>query len=421
MFDKVDIVLTAGGGGNGVVSFRREKYVPFGGPDGGDGGNGGDVVLKADSGITDYRAFRNRGVYKASNGKHGEGKKKHGKNGENLILTVPVGTVVFRKADTGAGEVLADLDADGKQVVVARGGKGGLGNVHYTTSTRQAPELAQKGEAGEEFEVLLDLRLIADVGIIGYPNVGKSSLLASASAANPEIANYPFTTKEPMLGVVTVGNDDFVLAEIPGLIVGAHLGRGLGYDFLHHAIRTRLFIHLIDGSSASPVDDMIAVNNELSLYDPDLLNKPQIVVVNKVDMPEVKEKTGAIRDLFKEAGQDVMFISASTGEGVERLMAQAWDKLQAVLQSAPPAIAPEKIFRPRYKDTGISIHREGDTFIIEAPGLARVGSGTSETTPELLGYVRDQLVRMNYERLLRRAGIKPGDKVRCGSVEWEWF
>jgi len=421
MFDKVEIILRAGDGGDGAISFRREKFVPFGGPDGGDGGKGGDVIFKADNSMTDFRPFVNKGIYKAVAGKRGAGQKKHGKDGDDLVLNVPIGTVVFNKTGSGTPEVLADLYREGKQVIVAHGGKGGLGNVHFKTSTRQTPEMAQQGETGAEITVLLDLRLIADVGIIGYPNVGKSSLLAAASAAKPEIANYPFTTKEPVLGVVEMGYENFVLAEIPGLIVGAHQGRGLGHDFLHHAVRTRLFIHLVDGSSVSPIADMIAVNNELSLYDPALLQKPQIVAINKVDIPEVIEKIEELRNTFKQAGIDVTFVSAATGEGVGKLMAQVWDKLQSLVKATPasPEI-PEKVFRPQPRDAGINVRKEGDTFVIDAPGLVRMVSG-GEVTPELLGYVRDSLSRLGYERLLRRAGVKFGDKIRCGSVEWEWF
>ncbi|GAG33464.1 unnamed protein product, partial [marine sediment metagenome] len=248
MFDRAEIIVKAGDGGAGVVSFRREKFVPFGGPDGGDGGDGGDVIIMADSSITDLRAFRRKRVYRARHGQDGKGKKKHGKKGENLILTVPVGTVVLNKTQIGGDPFIADLEEAGQQLVVAGGGKGGLGNTHFASSTNQAPRIAQKGEAREEDSIILELRLIADIGIIGYPNVGKSTLLAVASAARPKIASYPFTTLEPVLGVAEVGQQSFVLAEIPGIIDGAHFGRGLGHEFLRHIMRTKLLIHLLDGS-----------------------------------------------------------------------------------------------------------------------------------------------------------------------------
>ena len=253
MFDRVGIEVKAGAGGDGVISFRREKFVPFGGPDGGDGGDGGDVIIMADSSVDSLRVFGRRRFYRAADGKDGKGKGKHGKKGENLILTVPVGTVVLRKTQIVDDALIADLKQPGQQVVVTKGGRGGLGNTHFASPTNQAPRIAQGGETGEENSIILEMRLIADVGIIGYPNVGKSTLLAAASAAKPKIASYPFTTCEPILGVAEVGQRSLVLAEIPGLIDGAHLGRGLGHDFLRHIVRTKILIHLVDGSAASPV------------------------------------------------------------------------------------------------------------------------------------------------------------------------
>jgi GTPase len=421
MFDKVEITLKAGNGGDGVVSFRHEKYVPFGGPDGGDGGKGGDVVFVADSGITDFRFFHNKGIYKASDGMRGSGKKKRGKDGDTLVLMVPVGTVMLRKAEIGGQGTIADLEHDGQRIVVLHGGKGGLGNTHFTTSIRQAPRFAQKGEIGQEITVVLDLRLIADVGIIGYPNAGKSSLLAAASAAKPEIADYPFTTKEPVLGVVYVNYDNYVLAEIPGLIDGAHQGRGLGHDFLQHAMRTRIFIHLINGTSKSPVGDMIAVNNELSLFDSALGKKQQIVAVNKIDLPEVKDKIPLIRESFKQAGIDVVFISAVTKEGVSKLMSLVWDKLQIVLKETPhEKEQPVKVFKPQPRGMNFSVRKEGNTFVVDAPDLARLVSGTGQQTPELFSHVYERLSKAGLDKVLRKAGAQPGDKVRCGSVEWEF-
>jgi len=290
MFDRTEIRIKAGDGGNGIVSFRREKFVPFGGPDGGDGGDGGNVIIKADATVTSLRLFKQRRFYRAADGKDGKSKRQHGKKGENLILAVPEGTVILCKTQIGGDALIDDLEQLGQQIVVAKGGKGGLGNIHFASSTIQAPQIAQKGEVGEEKDIILELRLIADVGIIGYPNVGKSTLLAAASAAKPKIASYPFTTCEPVLGVVEVGRDNFVLAEIPGLIDGAHLGRGLGHDFLRHILRTKILIHLIDGSSASPVEDMIQVNTELSLFDSSLKQKPQLLAVNKIDLPQVRTR-----------------------------------------------------------------------------------------------------------------------------------
>jgi len=288
VFDRVEIVIRAGDGGDGAVSFRREKHVPFGGPDGGDGGDGGNVVILADLSVTSLRMFKRKRVYRASKGEGGKGKKKHGKSGEDLVLRVPAGTIVLDKERSSDEALVADCAQAGQQAVVARGGRGGLGNTRFTSSTNQAPRIAQKGEVGEELSLILEMRLIADVGIIGFPNVGKSTLLAAASAAKPKIASYPFTTLEPVLGVVEVGLKSFVIAEIPGLIDGAHLGRGLGHDFLRHIMRTKILIHMIDGASASPVEDMVRVNAELSAFELTLAQKSQLVVINKIDLPQVQ-------------------------------------------------------------------------------------------------------------------------------------
>jgi GTP-binding protein len=345
MFDKVGIGVKAGDGGNGVVSFRREKFVPFGGPDGGDGGNGGDVIIMAEAAVTSLKMLVRKRYYRAAHGGKGGNKKRHGKKGENLLLTVPVGTIASYKTQIGDNAIIADLDHPGQQVVVAKGGKGGFGNSHFATATNQAPQIAQKGEVGEENSIILELKLIADVGLIGYPNVGKSSLLAAVSAAKPKIATYPFTTREPILGVVEVGELSFVLAEIPGLINGAHLGRGLGHDFLRHIMRTRVLIHLVDGSSPSPVDDMIRVNTELGLFDSALAQKPQLVAVNKIDLPQVRAHWDEIRDSFAGIGTKVLFVSAATGEGTAELMAEAMRLLKSVAK--PEAGKLKKVFHPQ--------------------------------------------------------------------------
>ena len=421
MFDRVEIVVKAGNGGNGVVSFRRERFVPFGGPDGGDGGDGGDVVIMADSGVTDLRAFKQKRVYRAGDGRNGKGKKKHGKKGENLILTVPVGTVVSYKTQIGGHGFIADLEQSGQQVVMAKGGKGGLGNTHFTSSTNQAPQIAQEGEVGEENSIILEMRLIADVGIIGYPNVGKSTLLATVSAAKPKIAQYPFTTREPILGVADVGQRSFVLAEIPGLIDGAHLGRGLGHDFLRHIIRTKILIHLIDGSSASPAEDMIRVNWELSLFDSALAKKPQLVVVNKIDLPQVQARLGEIKDAFSSAGTTALFISAATGEGIPEIMAEIIKMLEQVsAEKEAGERIPSKVFHPQPRRIDISVHKEGNTFVVVAPGVERIVARTDVASSEVQRQLNRQLQRLGVSKALEKAGAKPGDRVRCGNLEWEW-
>ena len=421
MFDKVEIEVKAGDGGDGVVSFRREKFVPFGGPDGGDGGDGGAVVIGADSGVTDLRVFKPKRFYRAADGKGGRSKRKHGRKGGNLILAVPVGTIVSYRTQISGDAFIADLEQTSQQVIVAKGGKGGLGNTHFVSSTNQAPQIAQKGEAGEETSIILELRLIADVGIIGYPNVGKSTLLAAASAARPKIASYPFTTRAPVLGVVEVGQQIFVVAEIPGLIDGAHLGRGLGHDFLRHIMRTKILIHLIDGSSAAPAEDMIQVNAELNLFDSALAHKPQIVAVNKIDLSQVKARLAEIKDVFSSAGTAVFFVSAATGEGVAELMAETMKLLgQVAIKTELGEKSPKKIFRPQPKGTGPKVHKEGDTFVVVAPALERIVARTGVATPEVRWQFQRHLIRVGLSKALEKAGIKPGDKVRCGTFEWEW-
>lgn len=419
MFDKVEIVVRAGDGGNGVVSFRREKFVPYGGPDGGDGGRGGDVVLLADLSVNDLRMYRMKRYHRAADGKDGAGKKKRGRSGDDMVLPVPVGTVVCNK--TKAAGFIADLNEPGQQVLVAHGGRGGWGNTHYASSTNQAPRVAQSGEPGEEVGIVLELRLIADVGIIGYPSVGKSSLLAAATAARPKIASYPFTTREPILGVVATEQQSFIIAEIPGLIEGAHRGRGLGYEFLRHIVRTRMLIHLVDGSTSSPLKDMLRVNDELALFDPSLEHKPQLVVVNKIDLPEVRARLDEIKDSFSQVGIAVYFISAATGEGVSKLMVVTLEMLKSLNSQAKAILeVPKKVFRPQPKGASLSVHKEGNTYIVLADGLERIAAGVGGDSHEVLLQLKRRLAKMGGIRALEKAGVRPGDKIRCGSLEWEW-
>lgn len=420
MLDKVEIKVKAGDGGDGAVTFRREKFVPYGGPDGGDGGKGGDVTVKADEGLTTLTFFHNKRLYKAENAGSGRRKKQHGKNGADLFLMVPTGTVVQTRDKLGEPVLLADLAEPGQQVVVALGGKGGLGNSHFASSTNQTPRLAEKGIPGEEKDIILELKLIADVGIIGYPNVGKSSLLASATRANPKIADYAFTTLEPMLGMVETAEERFVLCEIPGLIEGAHLGKGLGHDFLRHAVRTRVLIHLLDGASPSPVDDMIAVNNELSLFDASLSRKAQILVINKVDRPDVKERKVELKKTFKSIGIVPRFVSAASGEGVKELM----DEVLSLLQKAPAAEKPKEaevpVLRPRGRQINLRVEEEDGVFVVRSPELERLVAGSDVRDPEVKRQLGNRLNRPHIRHIMERAGLKPGDKIRIGDFEWIW-
>jgi len=421
MLDEVEIVVRSGKGGGGAVGFRREKFVPFGGPDGGDGGRGGDVVIMADSAVSSLLAFKRKRSFRAGDGRGGRNQKRHGRKGEGLVLMVPPGTVVMERAQTGDRNTVADLEHAGERVVVARGGEGGRGNTHFASSTNQAPQLAEKGEAGEEKAVLFELRLIADVGIIGYPNVGKSTLLAAASAARPEIAGYPFTTREPALGVAEVGERSFILAEIPGLIDGAHLGHGLGHDFLRHITRTKMLIHLIDGSSSSPCEDMAKVNAELGLFDPALGQKRQLTVVNKIDLPQVRRRLAEMENDLSAVGVSPLFISAASGEGVSRLLAETLKVLDEVMAAREATVRPPgRVFRPEPKPAPPKVLREGDTFVVLSSELERLIARLDMTGPGGRGQLSKQFERLGVSRVLRRAGVKPGDRVRCGNTEWEW-
>ncbi len=423
MFDKVTIRVRGGNGGDGAISFRREKYVPFGGPDGGDGGDGGRVILQADPSVTDLRTYRSMTVHHAANGGQGGGNKMSGKNGVNLVLKVPPGTIVSSAGESGLC-LLNDLESPGQEAVVATGGHGGRGDARFATSTTQAPHISEKGEPGQQLTLTLEMRLIADVGIIGQPNAGKSSLLAAASAANPKIADYPFTTIEPILGVVHVGEENtFILAEIPGLIEGAHLGKGLGHEFLRHAMRTRLLIHLLDGASPNPVEDMIKINHELTEFDPTLAAKPQILVLNKVDLPELADRLEEVKKHFKEVGLSPLFISAATGQGVPELMAEAYSRIAATMldQEDREAKNEETVFHPAPREPEIFVTKNENTFVVTAPFLERINGPQGVSNPDMLAYVRKHLERHNLRRLLLREGIKPGDKVRYGPIEWMFW
>jgi GTP-binding protein len=329
--DEARIYVTAGNGGNGCLSFRRERYIPKGGPDGGNGGKGGDVILLADAQLATLLDFSYPQQFRASKGVHGKGKDQTGKNGEDLIIRVPVGTLV---RDDQTGEVVQDLVFDGQRFVAAKGGRGGRGNARFATPTQRAPRRADKGEEGEECWLRLELKLLADVGLLGYPNVGKSTLLSKISSARPKIADYPFTTLVPNLGVVVrKERRPFVVADIPGLIEGASQGAGLGLTFLRHVERTTLLIHLLDiseGPSRDPITDFRALNNELKAYQPSLQEKRQILALNKIDLPWVRERATDVQDEFKKIGHRLCLVSGQTGEGVEELIEAVFEALEKV-------------------------------------------------------------------------------------------
>jgi GTP-binding protein len=419
LLDRVEIEVQAGDGGNGVVSFRREKYVPRGGPDGGDGGHGGSVVLVGDAALTTLAGFRRRRRYNAERGRHGEGGKRHGRSGEDLVIAVPVGTIVRRVGASEVGEVVADLTVPAQRVVVARGGKGGRGNARFATSTRQAPRIAERGQRGEGARVLLDLKLLSDVGIVGLPNAGKSTLLRGVSRARPKVADYPFTTLEPVLGVVEVGYESFVLADLPGIIEGAHEGAGLGHQFLRHVERTRVLVHLVDGSQPDPVGDLDTLNRELGWYSEELAHKRQQVVVNKLDLPEVRARRGELDARLRTLGHDPLFVSAATREGVPDLLGRLLELLSAIEVPAPP-VAEVPVLRPRGRQPRFTVTKGEGLFVVEGEGPVSLVEMMGVESEEARLEVRRRLTRMGVVPALRRAGMRAGDRVRFGSVEMEW-
>lgn len=352
MIDKSQIYVKGGDGGNGVVSFRREKYVPFGGPDGGDGGDGGSIYIMGASSIATLRQFRYQKNYRAGRGAHGKGKNMHGRRGEDLTIYVPVGTLVKRRIEDGSDVLVDDIVQHDQRVLVAGGGKGGRGNARFASPTDQAPRTAEQGGQGEEATLILDLKLIADVGIVGFPNAGKSTLVRAVSRATPKVADYPFTTLEPVLGVVEIGYRSFVIADIPGIIEGAHRGLGLGLDFLRHIERTKTIIQITDGSSDTVLSDLKAIEAEMEAYGEGLRDKPRIVAVNKIDIPDVRKRLQRIRSEIQDVGVDVYFISAATGEGVDELMKKTLEMLSradsaATIPSGQLEEAEFKVYRPR--------------------------------------------------------------------------
>jgi GTP-binding protein len=347
MLYKREIVVEGGFGGDGGISFRREKYAPFGGPDGGDGGDGGSVIIVASSNVVDLSLTGRQKKFKAGDGRRGSSWRKRGKKGEDLAISVPIGTIVSTKADSGQEIVLADLRTAGQKILTAKGGKGGRGNARFATAANQAPEIASKGEPGEERQVILEVKLITDICIVGLPNSGKSTLLSAVSRAKPEIADYPFTTSQPVIGVLPDDRRDFVIVELPGLIAGAHLGKGLGNEFLRHAVRSRLLIYLLDGSSPTISDDFRILDKEINLYK-DLSRKLKIVAVNKIDLPEVQARLPEVKRFFAKLGMPVFYISAVSGQAVLELVTKAMEMVdQASRDDEITSQEPITVFRPK--------------------------------------------------------------------------
>jgi GTPase len=425
LFDEATIYISSGSGGNGSATFRREKYVPRGGPDGGDGGRGGHVYLVADARLNTLRSFSERERFSAENGGHGGKQKRRGRQGNDLVIAVPPGTVVRTTID--GQEYSLDLERPGQRLLAARGGRGGLGNVHFTTSSRQAPRIAELGEPGQKLRLDLELKMIADVGLIGFPNAGKSTLLSVISAARPRIANYPFTTLQPNLGVVDVGIERFIVADIPGLIENAHQGQGLGFDFLRHIERTRLLLHVVDAAGVDgrdPLGDFHQINEELRLYHPALLERPQFVVLNKLDLPDAQERIAQLQRDLPVPRDRVFSISAATREGLDKLLAVVARHLRdmpVVPRDPVDPDEPELTWPlPEVDPEQYSVEREGDEWRVRGVKIERLVTMTNFAQPEALDRVQRVLSASGIAAALLKAGVQEGDTVAIAQARLTW-
>lgn len=421
--DYAKIIIKSGDGGNGAVSFRREKYVAAGGPDGGDGGRGGSIYFIVDPDSNTLVDFRFKKKFKAENGKNGEGARRYGKSGEDLYVKVPIGTLI---KDAETGKIIADLSHKGQKELILPGGRGGKGNSHFATSTRQAPRFSQDGEKGIEKEVILELKLLADVGLIGFPNVGKSTFLSKTTSATPKIADYHFTTLEPNLGVVKNDyGESFVIADIPGIIEGASNGTGLGLQFLRHIERTRLLLHVIDVSGIegrNPVDDFKTINEELKSYSEKLSKRKQIIVANKIDSMQDENLYNDLEKLAKENNIEIFKISAVTGEGISELL----KRVSQVLKELPKEelydeVEDKKVYTLQEEQEGYTIKKEDGIFVVDGPAVDRVMRRVNLEDNESMYYFQKCLNSLGVNQKLKEAGVQEGDTVNICGWELEWY
>ena len=416
--DKANITVKAGNGGNGLVSFHREKYVPDGGPDGGDGGKGGNIVFKADKTLSTLIDFAHKKVFTARNGEDGKARRSSGRKGEDLYINVPVGTVI---RDAKTNRVMKDMSEDGEEFIAAQGGNGGWGNVHFASATRQTPKFAKDGLKGQERELTLELKLLADVGLAGFPNVGKSTLLSAVSAARPKIANYHFTTLEPNLGVVKIGEGkSFVMADIPGLIEGAHEGIGLGHEFLRHIERTRLIVHIVDVSGIegrNPIEDFEKINEELSLYNESLAARPQIVAANKIDIITDPEAYESFKKYIADKGIRLFEISAASHQGTKELI----NYVSAILDTLEPVEIYEADFvEEDFEEEPFEVRKEDDTYVVEGPYVEKLLRHCNFEDAESMQYFQLALRRKGIIDALENAGCGEGDPVRMYELEFDY-
>lgn len=418
-YDSAKIYVKGGDGGNGCVAFRREKYVAEGGPWGGDGGRGGSVILRGDRGLRTLVDFKYKRHYEAERGQHGRGKNMHGRSGEDLIIRVPTGTIV---KDAQTGEILADLVEHGQEVVVAPGGRGGRGNARFASPKNKAPSFAEKGEPGVGRWLELELKLLADVALVGFPNVGKSTIISRISAARPKIADYHFTTLHPNLGVVKVEDTSFVVADVPGLIEGAHTGAGLGHQFLRHTERTRLLVHVLDvaGSEGrNPLEDFRIINNELRLYSPELAQRPQLVAANKMDIPGARDNLVLLqREL--QGKYEIFPISAVTGEGLNALVRRMAAMLKELPPESPAWQRQEEVITHRHEPRFI-IDKEDGIFVVRGKEIERHVAMTDLENEEAVHRLQRIIKKMGLEKALREAGAREGSTVRIGDFEFEFM
>lgn len=420
--DYVKIIVKSGDGGNGAVSFRREKYVAAGGPDGGDGGKGGDVYFFVDPDSNTLVDFRFKKKFKAENGKNGEGSHRYGKSGEDLHIGVPIGTII-KNSTTGA--ILADLSNKGQEEMIIPGGRGGKGNSHFATSTRQAPRFSQDGEKGIEKELILELKLLADVGLLGFPNVGKSTFLSRTTSATPKIANYHFTTLEPNLGVVKSNyGDSFVVADIPGIIEGASEGTGLGLEFLRHIERTRLLLHVIDVSGVegrNPVEDFKIINEELKKYSEKLSKRKQIIVANKIDSMQDKSLYEELEKMAKKEKIEIYKISAVTGEGIEELIKHIVEVLKTLPKEDIVEVTSDRKLYTLEEEVPFTITKEDGIFVVDGPGVQKIMRRVNLEDNESYYYFQKCLDELGVNQALKEAGVKEGDTVKIVDWELEWY
>lgn len=425
--DRARIFVKSGKGGDGHVSFRREKYVPDGGPDGGDGGHGGDVIFVVDEGLNTLTDFRHVRKYAAESGQEGGKKNCRGKNGQDIIIKVPAGTVI---KEAESGKVITDMSGDNRKVVLLRGGKGGKGNQHYATSTMQAPKYAQPGQSAQELELLLELKVIADVGLVGFPNVGKSTFISRVTNARPKIANYHFTTLQPNLGVVDMEDcKSFVIADIPGLIEGASEGVGLGYEFLRHIERTKVMIHIVDAAGTEgrdPIEDIYAINKELETYNADIAHRPQIIAANKIDAiyADGEDPVARIKKEFEPQGYEVMAISAVTGEGVKPLLYKVSEMLEN-LDDEPIVFEQEyfpEMLQPSDDEPFTVIYDElEDEYVVEGPRVERMLGYTNLESEKGFRFFQNFLKDNGILDMLEELGIEEGDTVRMYGLSFDYY